>query len=103
MEKWVRCFLKQSAVCLEWASLECLLTRTRYPNGGVVIFIRAVWIALFIYLMAISLNQLINPDRLAEFSFYEFRKLAAEKLPWFGAVFAAAYAAIYARFASQWT
>ncbi|MGH9256831.1 MAG: hypothetical protein ACRD3C_19900, partial [Vicinamibacterales bacterium] len=43
-----------------------------------------------------------DPRRTWDFSGTELRLQLVETLPWFGAVFAGMYTALYARFASQW-
>ena len=68
-------------------SFEWLLTRTKLPNGGDIILLRALLIASLIYFVILVVLQIeIN-----------------QPLQWFGATFAAIYFALYARFASQWT
>lgn len=70
---------------IEWASAEVILTRLRRGNGGDVILIRSLLIALLIYVPAQWLLDQPKPD-----------------VTWYGAMFAATYAALYARFSQQW-
>jgi hypothetical protein len=70
---------------LEWASGEWILTRLRRGNGGDVILLRSILIALLIYIPAKFLLEDPKPN-----------------ITWFGAVFAGTYAALYARFSQQW-
>lgn len=76
-------------------SFEWLLTRTRRPNGGDIILARAILTALWMYMLAIFARN--------RFTLCGLWGLILETLPWFGAIFAAIYFALYARFASQWT
>lgn len=73
------------------------------PNGGGVILFRTILSSSVLYLIMISVTELVNPKTVMEFSFAAFRSLLVEKISWFGAMFAAIYAALYARFSSQWT
>ena len=80
---------------------EYLLT-TR-PNGGTVVFLRSFQITLLLYsplafLKYYSENQL-NGDP----SLREFAGAISQSIPWLGAIFAAAYATFYSRFAAQWS
>jgi hypothetical protein len=84
-------------------SAEWVLTRCHYPNGGGVILFRAAFVSLTIYLGMISFRNFIDPARSWDLSLVEFRLQARSDLPAFGAILAAAYAALYARFSSQWT
>jgi hypothetical protein len=71
-------------------------------NGGVVVFFRAVFIAAEIYVSALVLAWLINPDSGACPSLISTRRRLYETVPWFGATLGAVYAWLYARFSSQW-
>lgn len=82
-------------------SFEWLLKK--YPNGGDIIFLRAVLIALFLHILIISVKHGIDPTRSILFSVRELRLEVGSTFPWLGAIFAATYAALYARFSSQWS
>lgn len=74
------------------------------PNGGDVIVIRSALIAIEIYLLAILIKQGSDPTRANVPSWQAFAQEVHETaVPWMGAVFAAAYAALYTRFSAQWT
>src|SRR5690242_18530191 len=73
------------------------------PNGGTAVFLRAAWIAGVIYITGLILRNWIDPSRSFRFSFTEFRLQLLGSFRWFGTIFAGAYAALYARFASQWS
>jgi len=88
---------------LDWLSGEYLLTRIRYPNGGTVVFIRALHVTVFIFLGALAIINLLDPNRGYEFSWREFGTQTLAHVPWIGGIFATVYALLYARFSSQWT
>jgi len=79
--------LKYWSCLVKLFSFEWLLTRTKLPNGGDIILLRALLIATLTCFVILTL----------------FQVEAAQPLQWFGAIFAAIYVALYARFASQWT
>lgn len=85
------------------ASGEFLLTRCRWPNGGAVIFVRSVWIAACVCLLALAFYNGVDPERTFSFDCTVLRKQFRDGLQWFAAFFAGGYTALYARFASQWT
>ncbi|GAF89619.1 unnamed protein product, partial [marine sediment metagenome] len=84
-------------------SFECLLTKLKLPNGGSVIVLRALLTAAWLYATALVLRNLLDPSRTWEFNPLELRNQLLQTGAWFGAIFAAFYTALYARFASQWT
>jgi hypothetical protein len=71
-------------------------------NGGVVVFLRALWTSLCVYIPTIFLKEVIRPGHLWEPDCDAFRRAVVDTIPWFGAIFAVTYAALYTRFASQW-
>lgn len=71
------------------------------PNGGTVIILRTIWITAILYSTAVIARESIAPGHLWRFSFEQLRLAVSETIPWFGAIFAGVYAALYARFASQ--
>jgi hypothetical protein len=73
------------------------------PNGGTIIFLRSVWVSAIIYVIAVSLRSLFISAYPWRIDFWAFWHSLAETIPWLGAIFAAVYAALYARFASQWS
>ncbi len=86
---------------VKFLSAEGLLERR--ANGGAIIVLRSAWLAFWALLIAIALSQGLDPNRSAVFSWTELRLAMAEKVNWYGALLGAAYAGLYARFASQWT
>lgn len=87
----------------ELASSEWLLTRCHLANGGSVILARAALTTCVIYGSALVARNLLDPHRTWEFSSSELRLQILASAEWFGAIFAGVYAALYARFSSQWT
>jgi hypothetical protein len=71
-------------------------------NGAHIIVMRSLWAAGWIYLAAIALTEISSPGSRLCFSEYALRKRVSETIPWFGAIFAGVYLALYARFAGQW-
>ena len=75
------------------------------PNGGTVIFFRSVQVTLILYLIGLWLRSLfifgVALPWHSHFSLLCYK--GVDTFGWIGAIFAAAYAALYARFASQWS
>jgi hypothetical protein len=86
---------------VERGSGEYLLWDNR--NGGDVVFVRALHSTFVVLAIALLLKNGLDPARTFEFSCTELRNQVLGLGPWFGTVFAGTYAALYARFASQWT
>lgn len=76
---------------------------SRRPNGGSIVLARAVWCAAIVYTATLGVRDVMDPSRTLRFSPVEARQRVLASLPWFGAMFAATYASLYARFASRWT
>ena len=83
-------------------SFEWILTRFRRPNGGDIILLRALLIALLVYMSAIGVKNLLDPESGLSYDGEELRKQIGASLHWFGALVGSIYAALYTRFASQW-
>jgi hypothetical protein len=83
-----------------WAGVtgECIL-QCGHPNGGTVIFVRSMWVSVLLYASGLLLYTYAGWGWPPSFNV----GLIAQKVTWFGAIFAAVYAALYARFASQWS
>lgn len=88
---------------VSFGSFEWIMTRTRRPNSGAIVLLRALLISVWAFMLVIAFINLVDPTRSCEFSLRELRTQLVDKLPWAGAIFGAAYAALYARFASQWS
>lgn len=67
-----------------------------HANGGGVILVRSALSSSVLYLVVLSALSLLDDG-------IDVNKRIVDTLPWFGAMFAAIYASLYARFASQWT
>lgn len=73
------------------------------PNSGTVVLLRSIWVTIVVYTSIIFLKEAISPNKIWwTFNLGEFQKIIADTIPWFGTIFAASYAALYTRFASQW-
>ena len=88
--------------CVALASFEWLLTRCQLPNGGSIILLRGLAVAVVVDLVGIGAVNLLDPTKSMQVSWSEFRSQLVTHVHWFGATLAVAYAALYARFASQW-
>jgi hypothetical protein len=86
---------------IRWLSGEFLLDRK--ANGGTVVLLRAVWIGILGTLFVAIMRELLDPYSVCGFSLHNFRKAIYSAMPAGGGFFAGSYAALYARFASQWT
>lgn len=95
--------LKLFSFVVRLGSGEYLLDRSDVSNGGTVVFTRALHVAVVIVCLGLLARNWLDPNRTSEFSMHELRSQLAAVGPWLGTVFAASYAAFYARFASQWT
>lgn len=84
-------------------SSEWILTKYDIPNGGAVIFFRSLLSSVFIFLLVLVFLNVVDPSRTWEFSLYELRTQIVSKFTWFGAIFAAMYTGLYARYSSQWS
>ena len=84
-------------------SSEWILTKLDIPNGGAVIFFRSLMSSIFIFLLVLGFLNVIDPTKSWAFSMNELRVEIIDKFTWFGAIFAAMYTGLYARFASQWS
>ena len=78
------------------------------PNGSTVIVLRSFGTAFYFLIGALLFQNLLDPNRHHELSLHSFssRELRMQMLEmghWFTAVFAGVYAALYARFSSQWS
>lgn len=85
---------------IHFGSGECLLDAR--PNGGTVVFQRSLITAGALYLIVFLLRELVKPKLSWCPTPAAFGTALYETLPWLGAIFGASYAALYARFASQW-
>jgi len=76
---------------------------TRRANGGTVIVARAALTASLLFLLAVAIKSRLEPARTWTFDLGEFLTTSGNILPWYGALFAGAYAGLYSRFSSQWS
>lgn len=75
---------------------------TRRPNSGAVILIRSLLITGVLGLAALGLRERLSDGATWHLTL-PHRDVLRDMLPWLGAIFAATYAGLYSRFASQWT
>ena len=80
---------------LQWPS--------RRANGGTLIFLRSLFVNSIVYGAGLLLYETLDPTKQWRFSLKALQIVIHSTLPWFAAVFGAMYAALYARFSSQWT
>ena len=73
-----------------------------YPNGGTVVFLRSLHVAVMLFAGAIGVGEILDPNAGRTFSWLETRIQTGSHITWFGAIFAGVYALLYARFSSQW-
>lgn len=83
--------------------LSCEFVLKKMPNGGTAVLLRAALISLLIYLATIGFKSRVTPDATWNFDSDALRAVIADTIPWFGAIFAGVYVALYSRFASQWS
>lgn len=86
---------------LEYCSGEFFLRW--FPNGGTAIFVRSLLSTAVIFLAAIWLEDCVDPSRTWRPSITEILLSIMQDVEWIGVIFAAVYAALYSRFASQWS
>ncbi|MBA4682989.1 hypothetical protein DP090_010460 [Pseudomonas sp. MDMC216] len=72
------------------------------PNGGRAVLYRSAFVTLYLYLLAIGIKSFTREHAVLEFSLEQFFAEVHKTIPWAGAIFGAVYAALYARFSSQW-
>lgn len=78
--------------------------RCGHPNGGTIIILRTVWVTAGIYLLGLGLRSYYNAGcPSCHFDVGALWEDGVTTVPWLGAIFGAVYAALYARFASQWS
>lgn len=77
-----------------------------HPNSGTVVLLRSAWSTFWIYLAALLMQELVDPTRDWSTGYFvntlKVRQSVHATIPWIGAIFAGTYAALYARFSSQW-
>lgn len=86
---------------LYYLSLEFLLARR--ANGGGVILARSLTMSIQAYALALLVKESLAPNATLVFSLEALKAAIVETIPWYGAIFAGAYAALYSRFSAQWT
>jgi hypothetical protein len=72
------------------------------PNSGGVVVARAGWLSCLLLLAYIAAIEFLRPGASLDFCGSCFQRQLADNLKLWGAIFAGAYAALYARFSSQW-
>lgn len=71
-------------------------------NGGTAVLLRSLWVTVLICVIVLPIKSYLAKDTELAFSASELKVELGQMIPWFGAVFAGAYAAFYTRFAAQW-
>jgi hypothetical protein len=96
-------------VALPWRAFEVLVSLASaefllyfVPNGGSVILARSLWTSALAFTAALILKVVLEPGAVV-LSWSVILSRALEHFVWLGAIFGATYAALYSRFASQWT
>lgn len=84
-------------------SFEWILTKTRRSNGGDIILLRSLMTAFCIFVVFVALKHLLDPARPWAYTRALLHADVVSGIPVLGAIIAAVYAALYTRFASQWT
>lgn len=72
-------------------------------NGGAVILLRSLFVAIVLTCLALALRNGIDPKLTEPASWSAFRIQLVEIAPWFSIATGAVYAALYARFSAQWS
>jgi hypothetical protein len=67
------------------------------------VLLRALHSTIVIVALGLVVTNVFDPERTSRFSIHDLFAQISQLVPWFGTVFAATYAALYTRFASQWT
>jgi cellulose synthase/poly-beta-1,6-N-acetylglucosamine synthase-like glycosyltransferase len=75
-------------ILFEFLSSEWLLTRLRWANGGVAVFLRSVLTSLLVYFFIPGIRKVLDHTRSWTFSFLEFRGQLLRTMPWFQVIFA---------------
>lgn len=86
---------------VRFLSAEWLLDRR--PNGGTTVFVRALLASVIFFVIAVGISLLFYWNSSCVGFLSQLRSAVLRMLPYAGAVFAFAYTALYARFASQWS
>jgi hypothetical protein len=74
------------------------------PNGGTVIFLRALWVSSLVFLASVLVSVLwVCPESSCQLVAQLRHSAKSNFLPFAAGTFAFAYTALYARFASQWS
>ncbi|WP_415916604.1 hypothetical protein SE336_00735 [Xanthomonas arboricola] len=89
------------SVVVDFLSGEFFL-RSR-PNGGTAVLLRSLWVTTLICAMVLPIKSYCAAGTELAFSAVQLKVELGQMIPWFGAVFAGAYAAFYSRFAAQWS
>lgn len=89
-------------VFFEVTSGEWMLRKLK-SNGGEVIAIRSMFVAVQLVACFLFLKNLIDPKLTSTISYYAFREQIIDISPLFGGLYCGIYLALYSRFSSQWT
>jgi cellulose synthase/poly-beta-1,6-N-acetylglucosamine synthase-like glycosyltransferase len=75
-------------ILFEFLSSEWVLTRLRWANGGVAVFLRSVLTSLLVYFFIPGIRKVLDHTRSWTFSFLQFRGQLLRTMPWFQVVLA---------------
>jgi hypothetical protein len=71
-------------------------------NSGTLVLLRSIYVAAIFFLFAVGLDSMLSYSARVSFDRGVFSRSVREHLPWYGAALGGVYAALYARFSSQW-
>lgn len=92
---------RMASACVRCVSAEWMLEGR--VNGGTIILLRTLWVSSILYAFALTVRSFGHAQWPLEFDPGQLRRDVADTIPWFGAIFAAVYVALYARFSAQWS
>jgi hypothetical protein len=107
---WIGGFIGAAVLSAESPSLrhafdafsgEWMLKRS--ANGGRVVFARAVLVTSIVYGVSLLVRLLLLAKADSSFTWEFIQEKSVDTLPWIAAIFAAVFAGLYSRFASQWS
>jgi hypothetical protein len=104
--RWTRIASDTIDRLVSFISGEWLLSGLGLSNGGSVIVLRALFVALWVLLLvfpaSLAIKDILNPARGWTFDAHRLAKYMTDHLTSVAIVFGSVYTALYARFAAQW-
>ena len=101
LNRWLEFTKKCARYALEGLDGEWILRF--HPNGGGIVVVRAFQISVTAFAVAIAFDSYLQPNRAFRLDPTELAATLRLHWTWLGAMFGATYAALYSRFAAQWT